>query len=71
MLTVAQARERAKQVLGDNACGLDPKAAKEAKKYGNKVVTFKIFFENEYKPWLKVNKPETWTVTCIPLTNKF
>ena len=71
VLTVAQARERAKQVLGDNARGLDPKAAKEAKKYGNKVVTFKIFFENEYKPWLQVNKPDTWAVTCKRLENRF
>ena len=71
VLTVAQARERAKQVLGDAARGLDPKAAKEARKYGNKAVTFKTFFENEYKPWLKVNKPETWEVTCKRLENRF
>lgn len=58
-------------MLGDNARGLDPKAAKEARKYGDKVVTFKTFFENEYKLWLQVNKPETWAVTCTRLENRF
>jgi len=71
VLTVLQARDRAKQVLGDLARGLDPKAAKEARKYGDKVVTFKTFFENEYTPWLKVNKPETHAVTCQRLENRF
>lgn len=71
VLTVAQARERAKQVLGDAARGLDPKAAKESRKYGGKVVRFKTFFDNEYKPWLKVNKPDTWAVTAQRLENRF
>jgi len=71
VLTVAQARERAKQVLGDAARGLDPKAAKEARKYGTKIINFKTFFENEYKPWLQVNKPDTWQMTCRRLENRF
>ena len=71
VVTVAQARERAKQILGDTAHGLDPKAAKEARKYGTKVTTFKKFFETEYTGWLQVNKPETWKVTAQRIENRF
>ena len=59
VVTVAQARERAKQILGDAAQGLDPKETSMVKKYGNTVLTFKQFFESEYKAWLKANRPDT------------
>ncbi len=71
VVTVAQARERAKQILGDAARGLDPKDAKESRKYGNKVLTFKQFFQSEYKTWLKANKPETADITLQRIENRF
>lgn len=71
VVTVAQARERAKQILGDAARGLDPKDAKESRKYGNKVLTFKQFFEMEYQPWLKAGKPETADATLQRLKSCF
>src|SRR3990167_1069360 len=71
VVTIAQARERAKQVLGDDARGLDPKDAKESRKYGNKVLTFKEFFEAEYNAWLKANKPDAADNTIKRLESCF
>ena len=59
VISVAQARDQAKQVLGEAAKGLDPREMTGAQKYGNKVIIFAQFFENEYKAWLLANRPDT------------
>lgn len=59
VVTVAQARDQAKQILGEAAKGSDPRDVTGAKKYGNKVISFAQFFEKEYKAWLLANRPDT------------
>lgn len=48
VITPAQARERAVEILNDFNKGIDPKA----KRGSNKLKTLGEFFENEYKPWV-------------------
>lgn len=51
ILTPAQARDRAKEILGDAAKGIDPSKPKKS----SETLTFSAFLENEYKPWLIAN----------------
>lgn len=48
VITPAQAREKAVEILNDFNKGIDPKA----KRGSNKPKTLGEFFENEYKPWV-------------------
>jgi integrase len=48
VITPAQAREKAVEILNDFNKGIDPKAKRGA----NKPKTLKEFFENEYKSWV-------------------
>ncbi|MFT4060195.1 MAG: integrase family protein [Legionella sp.] len=48
IITPAQAREKAVEILNDFNKGIDPKAKKGA----NKPQILQEFFENEYKPWV-------------------
>lgn len=48
VITPAQAREKAVEILNDFNKGIDPKA----KRGINKPKTLQEFFENEYKPWV-------------------
>ncbi|WP_058535381.1 site-specific integrase [Legionella saoudiensis] len=48
VLTPAQAREKAVEILNNFNKGIDPKA----KRGGNKPQTLQEFLENEYKPWV-------------------
>lgn len=50
-LTPEQARERAKQILGDVAHGKDPQAERRKRRAG----TLAEFLEHEYEPWALVN----------------
>lgn len=48
VITPAQAREKAVEILNDFNKGIDPKSKRGA----NKPQTLKEFFESEYKPWV-------------------
>lgn len=50
-LTTAQARDKAKKILGDVASGKDP--AREKKR--EKAILLEAFIDNEYKPWALQN----------------
>ena len=69
VVTVAQARDQAKQVLGEAAKGSDPTEMGGAKKYGNKVILFSHFFEKEYKAWLLANRPDTGNISIRRIQN--
>lgn len=60
VVSVAQARDQAKQILGEAAKGSDPRDLNEKNKPkpGDQAITFKCFFEAEYKAWLEANRPE-------------
>lgn len=51
VLTAAQARDRAKEVLADVTKGIDP----AEKKRRAEVLTLRVFLTKEYGPWLKAN----------------
>lgn len=48
IITPAQAREKAVEILNDFNKGIDPKAKRGA----NKLQTLQEFFESDYKPWV-------------------
>lgn len=52
VLTPAQAREKAKAILGQAAEGVDPSAEKRKAK----VDSLKAFIEREYRPWTRVHR---------------
>ncbi len=52
VLTPAQARERAKQIMGDAARGIYPNASRGS----NHQMTFKEFLEKHYLPWAETNR---------------
>ncbi|MES1934296.1 integrase family protein [Salinisphaera shabanensis T35B1] len=54
VLTPAQAREKAKMILGQAAEGQDPALEKRKQKSG----TLRAFIENEYRPWAKANRKQ-------------
>lgn len=61
-LTPAQARELAKQTLGDVAHGKDPQAEKRKRRAG----TLKGFIDTQYQPWVEANrKTGAQTVTRV------
>lgn len=51
ILTPAQARDKAQEILGDYTKGLDPKNLKKSQK----ALSFSQFVQNEYSPWFKAN----------------
>jgi len=51
-ITPAQARDKAKQVLGNAAMGIDP----EDKTTSNIIPTLEQFIENQYGPWKKAHR---------------
>jgi integrase len=53
VLTPAQARDRAREILGDATKGIDPNEVKREK---NKQITLRKFIEQEYLPWAKVHR---------------
>lgn len=51
VLTPMQARDRAKEILGDAVKGIDPHATKKQKD-----LSLRLFIENEYKPWVETHR---------------
>lgn len=51
ILTPMQARDRAKEILGDAVKGIDPHAAKKQKD-----LSLRLFIENEYRPWVETHR---------------
>ncbi|MCP4473469.1 MAG: tyrosine-type recombinase/integrase [Gammaproteobacteria bacterium] len=60
VITVAQAREKAKQILGDMARGIDPKKKQSPESNDKQGITFQQFFNDVYAPWLQANKPDSY-----------
>lgn len=61
-LTPFQARELAREVLGDVARGKDPQAERRKRRTGN----LRVFLEEQYQPWAEANrKTGAETVTRI------
>lgn len=52
ILTPAQARERAKEILGDVVKGVDPTAVKKQ----SQTLSLKAFIENEYRSWVMTHR---------------
>ncbi|MEM9244003.1 MAG: site-specific integrase [Pseudomonadota bacterium] len=63
VITPAQARQKAKDILGQVARGIDPTA-----KYNlQDGITLEKFIRQEYTPWFKAEKPDTWQKELFPL----
>lgn len=75
LLTATQARNQAKQVLGDVAKGIDPRAvAKErelAERQAARTLTLREFLQKEYSPWFKTAHPRTWSATMKDIERNF
>lgn len=75
LLTATQARNQAKQLLGDVARGIDPKAvARErelAERQAARAVTLREFLQKEYSPWFKTAHPRTWAATMKDIERSF
>ncbi len=66
VLTLAQARDRAIEILADAAKGTDPQAIKRAAKTGD----FKSYVQQEYGPWVVAHRKDG-TATLARLTACF
>lgn len=53
IITPAQARDRAKEILGDATKGIDPNTAKQLER---KKMSLETFVEQEYQPWITVHR---------------
>ena len=61
-ITPAQARQKAKDILGLVARGIDPTAETQPQDK----ITLKRFVDQEYTPWFKSEKPDTWQKELFP-----
>lgn len=52
VLTPAQARDRAKEILADAVKGIDPNASKKS----TKSINLQNYILNEYRPWVEANR---------------